>query len=640
MEQDVENKKNIYRIVKCPLKSVLKHYDKIQPIIENAVIDINDITILGYQFIKLYFINKFNKNEELPKLNKQFVLDVLKTVSSSKTNRGKQKKKIKNENTKSEIKLFHKNIFSRLTDAKLSYTNKSHILEQQALQMITCINTNISTHFLEYLFRYINCIFKKPVIDEIKKEKDKNKRKELYKALNKEIRDLKTDLFNNKIKNSDKKYHKWIKDNKKLLFPIKIDKNISYDVKKHPDKYIKYSLYINSKIEELKYKPYQVFPQRNNIVPKHIVLNSSGFVQMLDDKKKEIFNYKKSDMILHCKKYQKHIWKETLKLEKRSIFNQNEYVFYNQILTDGFSCSLLFILEEYKDKKFGQILPKNNTEKGFTKVIDLTKEECNEYLTDKYILTGLDPGLNKIVSIIDDKNNFYKYTCCRRRNDTFTKRVNQITLAEKNSNNIIEKETELSKFSSRTLKENDFKKFINKKNDINKNIKNFYNRKLFRKNKFRIYSNTKKSEDALLNEVENKFLTKEDKEKNKKLVLLYGNWSRSSQMKNFMPTSGLGIKRLLNKRFIILDVDEYKTSKIHNRTLKELTNIKIRKNNHSKKIHEVLTLKEETERCIFVNRDKNACKNILLIGKRFLKNQTRPDIFKRKQVNQTVIQGR
>ena len=169
MEQDIENKKNIYRIVKCPLKSVLKHYDKIQPIIENAVIDINDITILGYQFIKLYMLSKFNKNEEFPKLNKQFVLDVLKTVSSAKTNRGKQKKNIKNENTKSEIKLFYKDIFSRLTDEKLSYTNKSHILEQEALQMITCINTNISTHFLEYLFKYINCVFKKPVVDEIKK---------------------------------------------------------------------------------------------------------------------------------------------------------------------------------------------------------------------------------------------------------------------------------------------------------------------------------------------------------------------------------------------------------------------------------------------------------------------------------------
>ena len=123
-------------------------------------------------------------------------------------------------------------------------------------------------------------------------------------------------------------------------------------------------------------------------------------------------------------------------------------------------------------------------------------------------------------------------------------------------------------------------------------------------------------------------------------LMTYGNWSRSSQMKNFMPTPGLGIKRLLNKRFIILDIDEYKTSKIHNKTLKELTNVKIRRKKHSKKIHEVLTLKEETERRIFVNRDKNACKNILHIGKCFLKNQTRPDVFKRKPINQTIIQGR
>ena len=141
------------------------------------------------------------------------------------------------------------------------------------------------------------------------------------------------------------------------------------------------------------------------------------------------------------------------------------------------------------------------------------------------------------------------------------KRANQITLSEKNKNNIIEKETELSNHNSRTLKEVEFKNFIKKKNEINNKIKQFYNRKLFRKIKFRIYSNTKKSEHTLLNEIENKFLSKKDKENNTKLILLYGNWSRSSQMKHFMPTPGLGIKKVLNKRFTILDVNEFNTSK-------------------------------------------------------------------------------
>ena len=216
-----------------------------------------------------------------------------------------------------------------------------------------------------------------------------------------------------------------------MLYPKKIDKNIAYDVKKHPEKYIKYSFYINTKIEELGCRPYQVLPQRNNIIPKHILLNSSAIVQCLDDRKKKIFSYSKSEMILHCKKYQKHIWKEILKLEKRSIFYQDDYVFYNQILTDGFSCSLLFILKQYKDKKFGDILPNIDVNDKFKKLIDLTKEECNEYLTDKYKLASVDPGKNKLVSIIDENNTFYKYTCCRRRNDTYTKKSK--------SNNIIRK---------------------------------------------------------------------------------------------------------------------------------------------------------------------------------------------------------
>ena len=45
---------------------------------------------------------------------------------------------------------------------KLSYSNKTHILEQTAKEMITCLETNISTHFIKHLFRYINCLFKDP----------------------------------------------------------------------------------------------------------------------------------------------------------------------------------------------------------------------------------------------------------------------------------------------------------------------------------------------------------------------------------------------------------------------------------------------------------------------------------------------
>ena len=94
-------------------------------------------------------------------------------------------------------------------------------------------------------------------------------------------------------------------------------------------------------------------------------------------------------------------------------------------------------------------------------------------------------------------------------------------------------------------------------------------------------------------------------------------------MKGCIPAPNIGFKKLLLKRFEILEINEYNTSKLYNKTFKELKNVSIKKNKHKKYLHEILTPKEETEWCIFVNRDKNACKNILYLGKYFLRKQSR-----------------
>ena len=327
-----------------------------------------------------------------------------------------------------------------------------------------------------------------------------------------------------------------------------------------------------------------------------------------------------------------------LKLEKRSIFDNQEYVFYNQMTTDGFSCCLLFILKKYKDKEYGDKIPKKSDEENIIKNINtLTKDECNKYLSNKYKLVSLDPGKIRPISMIDENNNFYKYTACRRRFETYTKRCNEIINKEKIKHNIIEKETELSKFNSKTLKIEEYKKFITNKNKLNNNVKTFYNNILFRKLNFRRFTRTKQSEEVLLNEIENKFLTEKDKINGKKLLILHGDYSRTSQMKGTISTPNIGFKKLLLKRFEILEVNEYNTSKLYNKTFKELENVSIRKNKHKKHLHEILTPKEETERRIFVNRDKNACKNILFIGKYFLKNQIRPLEFCQKPKENKVI---
>ena len=46
-------------------------------------------------------------------------------------------------------------------------------------------------------------------------------------------------------------------------------------------------------------------------------------------------------------KKQKHVW-SNIKIRKRIIFNHEDYVFYNQMTIDGFSCSLLFFIKKQR----------------------------------------------------------------------------------------------------------------------------------------------------------------------------------------------------------------------------------------------------------------------------------------------------
>lgn len=322
---------------------------------------------------------------------------------------------------------------------------------------------------------------------------------------------------------------------------------------------------------------------------------------------------------------------QNTKIGKKQIFTDEKYVFYNQIITDGFSCSLLFILKKYKDKVYGDRLPKVNDEMEFTKLEHLSKEKCDEYLSNKYKLVSLDPGKIRPITMIDENNKFFKYTACRRRYETYTKQSNYVINQEKIKHNIIPKETILSNFKSRTLNQEEYKKFIANKKKINNEIKEFYQRPLFRKLVFRRFVRTKQCEAKLLNEIENKYLTKDEIKQGKKIVILQGDYSRTTQMKGTIPTPNIGMKKLLLSRFEIIDVNEYNTSKLYNKTLKEMENVKVKRKNHTKQLHEILTPKEETKCRIFVNRDVNACKNILLLGKCFLTNQTRPEEFKMKK---------
>jgi len=200
--------------------------------------------------------------------------------------------------------------------------------------------------------------------------------------------------------------------------------------------------------------------------------------------------------------------------------------------------------------------------------------------------------------MIDEENVIYKYSACRRRVETYSKSNNRIILHEKTRDSVaqvIETETKLSKFKSNTLRTQEYKNYIQNKTILNNKLKKFYQNPLFRKLAFRRFIKTKQSEVKLLNEIENKYLDKEEIKQGKKIVILHGDYSRTSQMKGCIPTPNIGIKKLLSSRFIILDINEFNTSKLYNKMFKEMKNVCVKRKKHTKKLHEVLTLKEETK---------------------------------------------
>jgi hypothetical protein len=681
---------NLFRVIKCPLKKVIKD-PRLIPIIEEYVSDLNQIVILGYQFIKAYLLHCYDIGK-IPLVDANWILNVLKTICI-KTNRGGTKCSQKSSTEHTEFQRFYDETFSKVIKMTRPISErKSLILKDLSEKMFVSLTTNIKTHFITYMNRYVNIVHCYPRKQLIHQERDKSKRVQMYQELSREIRLLKCDLIFNHEQGSevsDPKYHPWIKAERAHLFPKEITVNVAYDVKCQPIQYLKHALYINRQIETLEYRPYQVIPQRTTYIPCHIPLNSSSIIEMLGPQPtKELLAITKSilrlkdhspnptrvpklilysELFLHAGRYHKKIWERILNLDDK-LFKQTEYTFYHQLQTDGFSCSLTFIQKDQAMRRHGTRQMKDqdqDEEQEFQKVTDLTQSECEQYLSGNYKMISQDPGEIDPLSLIDDQDNFFQYSACLRRRETYTKRSAEILHREKEKNHIFELEqrysgcpkkkkqkkskksrrkhkkskktealgsvvasqTEEKPLSHRSTDPDMYQRFIVAKNQVSHQVKEFYQQILFRKLSFRRYVRTLQSETQLVKTIKHHYLERDDP---RQILIFYGDHSRSEQMKGCIPCPNLGLKRLLANHFTILEVNEYLTSRVHHGLKQRMENLIVRRGNHHCQVHKILTLhNEETHSCIYVNRDYNACKNILNLGRYYLEHQERPKEFTR-----------
>ena len=72
----------------------------------------------------------------------------------------------------------------------------------------------------------------------------------------------------------------------------------------------------------------------------------------------------------------------------------------------------------------------------------------------------------------------------------------------------------------------------------------------------------------------------------------YGDWSRTTQMRHFVPTKGVGMRRLISRHFETVSINEFRTSKLCCNCAKELSHVKIEHEESKKKLSRCLVCEE------------------------------------------------
>ena len=588
------NEKSAYKTFKIPLKTILLHRDTIQPVINNLVFEMNDLVIHTYQFIRLYILNCYKNNNTLPIIDETFILYCIKTLGS-RDNRGK---KGKDTELLEMLNTFYKTEYQPLLNhEKTNLKNTTFLLPYLATQIHTSLHNNFQEHFIQHFLRFIN------------------------KTTN-EITEDKATLFQFKkqlleLNETDEIFSNWKLTHLHNILPTEIKKSIHYDIKVRPFEYLNGMLYMNSVLEKQENKLFQPLPLRNNIIPKHIIIDTASLINLFCPEKDSKGNkVKKGELLSNIKDNQNEVWSNFLDL-KNKIFKNKHYQFHNQIQTDGISCCLLFIRKDLKDKKWGSRVPVLQ-EQDFYNIEDLSIEQLDS-LKGRNIV-GCDPGKRSLVYMMDKNGNKLQYTAPQRKRESKAKTNQRILLEERNKHKIIEKETHLSFQNSKSVDYNKFKIYLVEKNKLNIETTEFYKKEVWRKMKFRQYSYSKKSIDTFLNKIKETF--------GENILIGYGNWSRSSQMKHFMPTMNKGLRKLIHKKYDTITINECNTSKKCCDCNKDL---EYYKDKEGKKVFRLLVCSNcvscENKKIVFRTRDANSSINIMKLTSCWIEKQERPLCF-------------
>jgi len=669
------NKYKTYLTTFKSVKTSLKHIIK-NPVylgqINTMVFTMNRIVIHSYNFLKLYILNYFSIHNIIPRIDKNFIVLIMKTVSVKGDKRG-SKASINNQTIIDDLQAFHTEHYKPLMKEKevLSYTGLIQMLEYEAEQILTCFENHIQEHFEDMVNRFVNIIFYQ---DSKIREGSEQDQKRLFRS---ELAKIKKSIMNSsgKIENDDPTYE-IIVDlvNNQLLKGVAINKSLAYMTQSDSLALLPIAIRMSKcgeiimrgryeslfKIMDYKNllqismkgtKAINVFPLRKSVIPKYIDIDTFLIASNLIGKGNTEYFYN-NNLVLKAKEIWGKIFKTNI-----SVFRKKGYKFSRMISTDGIGCTILFIRSDlYKETKKSMVhsIKKPKGYKEDIYVDDLTQEQKIEILKKKKV--GIDPGKNTLITCVDgkietiEKDNGKEYR--KVNNMVFTNKQNRSILKcskngkkiEKDKKTSImeeksvkERETSLSEYNSATCNLDRFKEYLKVKNEENEYLIEYYQKDMYRKLKLETYGNQQKMKEELIKKFANKFGSKDE------VVILMGNWSETKQMKNLDPSKGKGIRRIFKRYgYELYLVDEYKTSCRLYETGEELLNVRgkhellgskiynkvdMDKDNLNKEVE--IFIAESGRRPTIINRDINGALNIRLKGIKILEGGEVPEYMQR-----------
>lgn len=592
------------KVIKTSLKSICLESNTIQTINDYCK-NLNQIIIHSTLFLKLFLLHKYHTTNTLPNIDKTFIEHIIKTIS--------QGKKCGRQRAKCELDEFYETHYKSLIKSdKLSYSKYGNTIGYASQSILTCIENNIKNHFVKHLTRFVNIQFEYLYKD------DNNKKQEVRSNVKKLVNDL---LFNET--KSTNEYGLWRDENKQHLIPQEINKNIHYDLKCNPLQYLPHLMYMNIQLEKQEKQLFQVIPLRKSLIPKYMLMDTKTLIQMLVNTKE--LGISQTKMVQKVNEYKSQIWNNVFNMDKiHKLMNKEKYSFHHMISTDGIGCSLFFIRNDLIDKKY---IPQNkdNNECEFQYITELDKQELKQLKDYNYV--GLDPGKNNLLFMIDESGNTFRYTKMQRRIETNQKKQRKVILNEIQKNNVKEIEQPLSDTCCKSCDIDKFKNYIQVRIEVNKKLLNFYEKEIFRKLRWRNYTETQRSESILINKIKRIF--------GKKIVIGYGSFQEKQQMKHSSSTPNIGMKRLLNQHFKVYTIDEFRTSKTCCNCLNNDTCYYKKRENPKPfrdgevNVHGLLNCKNCSKSCHLhlINRDINGSKNILHLLTNHINKRRRPYIF-------------